>query len=161
MFPNGQSCNHGKQFKRHDFRLFRDQSLSITVRWSKTIHFREREYCVRFPVLRTHPLCPVTAISKAFQMTSSLPSASLAFPMSGKQFDKRLKETIDGSRGHFSPHNFRRGGATHALATGSPSEIIRIFGDWKPQVYLACLDQMPENVVNDYRVQFALSLPTQ
>ena len=41
---------------------------------------------------------------------------------------------------HFSPHSFRRGGATFAFDCHIPSEIIKLQGDWQSDAYLVYLE---------------------
>ena len=40
----------------------------------------------------------------------------------------------------FSPHSFRRGGATFAFDCHIPSEIIKLQGDWQSDAYLVYLE---------------------
>ena len=40
----------------------------------------------------------------------------------------------------FSPHSFRRGGATFAFDCHIPSEIIKLHGDWQSDAYLVYLE---------------------
>ena len=40
----------------------------------------------------------------------------------------------------YSPHSFRRGGATFAFDCHIPSEIIKLQGDWKSDAYLVYLE---------------------
>ena len=41
---------------------------------------------------------------------------------------------------NFSPHSFRRGGATFAFDCHIPSEIIKLQGDWQSDAYLVYLE---------------------
>ena len=159
LFPGPDGFDPKKQFIRHAFRLRADKALSIKVTWSKTIQFNDREYQVTLPVIHPHPLCPVEAICNAFKITSTLPPTAPAFPLSGRCFDQKLKTAVRDLPGRISSHSFRRGGATHALAAGLPGEIVKILGDWKSSAYLTYLDQMPNQVLDFYRVKFAQALP--
>ena len=41
---------------------------SLTVLWSKTIQYRERDFKVFLPLVTDHPLCPVTAVTNLLQL---------------------------------------------------------------------------------------------
>ncbi|KAI8496690.1 hypothetical protein Bbelb_253450 [Branchiostoma belcheri] len=43
----------------------------ITVRWSKTIQFKERTVLIPIPRITDCPLCPTTAVEKAFYLTDT------------------------------------------------------------------------------------------
>ena len=79
--------------------------------------------------------------------------------MSGAVFDKKLKAVTQGE-GNLSGHSFRRGGACWALSQNIPGEIIKIMGDWKSTVYMSYLDQLPQPVLDYYRVVFFPRSPT-
>ena len=78
--------------------------------------------------------------------------------MSGAVFDKKLKAVTQGE-GNLSGRSFRRGGACWALSQNIPGEIIEIMGDWKSTVYTSYLDQLPQPVLDYYRVDFSNALP--
>ena len=40
----------------------------------------------------------------------------------------------------FSPHSFRRGGATLAFDCGLPAVLIKLQGDWRSDAYLVYLE---------------------
>lgn len=59
-----------KQLTKADFRVFPWGTL-ITIRWSKTIQFRERVVEIPLPCIPRSRLCPTTAIIHAFSFTPS------------------------------------------------------------------------------------------
>ena len=153
-----QKFDADKHFTRDSFVLNADCSLTICVRWSKTIQCREREIRVTLPALHPHPLCPVSAVCQALRAAVQQSPKAPAFPMSGAVFDKKLKAVTQGE-GNLSGHSFRRGGACWALSQNIPGEIIKIMGDWKSTVYMSYLDQLPQPVLDYYRVVFSHALP--
>ena len=157
LFARGE-FNPTRQFTRDCFVLNVDKSMSIVVRWSKTIQFKGRTLKVTLPTIHPHPLCPVSAMCKALQTTTGQAAHTPAFPITAAQFDKKLREVTMGD-GNFSGHSFRRGGACWALSQNIPSEAIKLFGDWKSNAYLSYLDQIPPPVLYGYRKKFAYSLP--
>jgi len=48
----------------------------------------------------------------------------------------------------FSPHSFRRGGATFAFDCGLPLEIIKSLGDWQSDAYLIYLELSDKQKLN-------------
>ena len=80
--------------------------------------------------------------------------------MTGPAFNRTLKAlTSRIGVSDVSGHSLRRGGATWALSSGIPGEIVKAMGDWKSVCYLVYLDQIPQTVIDHYRQQFAHSLP--
>ena len=138
----------------HSFVLNADCSLTISVQWSKTIQCGEREIRVTLPALHPHPLCPVSAVCQALRTAVHQSPKAPAFPMSGAVFDKKLKAVTQGE-GNLSGHSFCQGGACWALSQNIPGEIIKIMGDWKSTVYMSYLDQLPQPVLDYYRVAFS------
>ena len=91
-----QKFDADKHFTRDSFVLNADCSLTICVRWSKTIQCREREIRVTLPALHPHPLCPVSAVCQALRAAVHQFPKAPAFPMSGAVFDKKLKAVTQG-----------------------------------------------------------------
>ena len=113
--------------------------------------------CLEF-VLHPHPLCSVSAVCQALRAIVHQSPKVPTFPVSGAVFDKKLKAVTQGE-GNLSGHSFRRGGACWALSQNIPGEIIEIMGDWKSTVYMSYLDQLPQPVLDYYRVVFSHALP--
>ena len=91
-----QKFDADKHFTRDSFVLNADCSLTICVRWSKTIQCREREIRVTLPALHPHPLCPVSAVCQALRAAVHQSPKAPAFPVSGAVFDKKLKAVTQG-----------------------------------------------------------------
>lgn len=156
LFPDRAiDFDAAKQLTREAFAIS-GNALSIAIKWSKTIQLKEKTIVINLPCIYPHPLCPVTAILKAFKLNAGAPSAQ-AFPLSGPEFNRRVK-VLAGPE--FSSHSFRRGGATHALSCGIPAAVIKCFGDWKSDVFYNYLDQIPMSTLEHYRFIFAKGLPS-
>ena len=54
-----------------DFQIFPWGAL-VTIRWSKTIQFRERVVQIPLPLIPDSPLCPVIAIQRAFSFVPNV-----------------------------------------------------------------------------------------
>ena len=100
------------------------------------------------------PFAPVSAVCQALCAAVHQSPKAPAFPMSGAVFDKKLMAVTQGE-GHLSGHSFRQGGACWALSQNIPGEIIKIMGDCKSTVYMSYLDQLPQPVLDYYRVAFS------
>ncbi len=168
LMPDGSSnFDHEKQFVRGDLDVA-DAGLSIRVKWSKTNQYKKQCHVKRIPRLRDHPLCPVTAVEKAFASVP-LNDSSPAFvvdrkgnPMTGKKFTKRLKSLISAcglDPSSYASHSFRRGSAAWALCCGIPGEIVMRMGDWKSACYLNYLDQLPQKLYDRELVKFCANMP--
>ena len=133
-----------KQFTRRDF-VPTAHGFSVHVRWSKTIQLGQRTLWVPLVAQPNSRLCPVAAIRQAFSLT---PLAGLdsqvfcwynsdthanavltykGFMLCMKQLLVKLGVPAD----RYGTHSFRRGGATFALESGVPLDVISIMGDWK------------------------------
>lgn len=153
--------NPDKQLTRDCFRASADQTaMIVTAKWSKTNQTRDHVLNIRLPELSGHPLCPVSAVLTMFRALGPAAPTTQAFPLTGPAFNRRLRAlTSDLAVSGISSHSMRRGGATWALSSGIPGEVVKAWGDWKSVCYLVYLDQLPQTVMDLYRHQFARSLP--
>ena len=140
-----------KQLTKADFRVF-PWGTVITIRWSKTIQFRERVVEIPLPCIPRSRLCPTTAIIHAFSFTPSTPD-SQAFnwvptPSSDPQiftyalFLRKLRDhlsLIGVDPKLYAGHSFRRGRASFAYQSGVPIELIKALGDWRSDTILIYL----------------------
>lgn len=158
-----------KQFVREDFHDS-GQHITVKVRWSKTIQFRERSYHILLPCLqRDHPLCPCKAIRNAFDLVK-LPKDCPAFvsdskgsPLTASVFARHFRKLLSQCGIHdpsYSSHSFRRGSACWALQCGIPGEIVQQLGDWKSSAYKDYLDDLPHSNKEEYTRLFAERLPS-
>ena len=141
LLPTAASqFNPLKQLTKADFKIFPWGTL-ITIRWSKTIQFRERVVEIPLPAI---PDSIKLAITKAFRFTSPTSTrASQAFNWvddSGVLHVFTYSSFVSKLRHHLSSlgvdpklyagHSFRRGGASFAYQSGVPIELIKALGDW-------------------------------
>ncbi|XP_066298120.1 integrase/recombinase xerD homolog [Branchiostoma lanceolatum] len=137
-----------KHLCRKDFRFF-EWGAVITVRWSKTIQFRERTLQIPIPRVNGSPLCPTAALEKAFALTHAANRDGPAFvlpqetgtryvPLTHQPFVTLLRHLLHlcgYPKTQYSGHSLRRGGATWASDCGIPAELIKLQGDWKSNAY--------------------------
>ena len=141
-----------KQFQFSDFRLF-TWGVLLTVRWSKTIQFRERVVVIPLPRVPGSPLCLYQAIKQAFTFTHWAPRDYHAFSWLDhkslqvqcfiyRAFLDKLRHCLN-QLGYeaksYAGHSFRRGGASFAIQAGIPVSLIKMLGDWKSDSVLLYL----------------------
>lgn len=137
---------------------------SLYIRATKTIQFNQRSLQIPLPFIVGSPLCPVSALFHHIRINrlcasvhSSLPLFSVLsrdtgahVPLSYSNFSAFIKRAI-GLQGLdsrlFSPHSFRRGGASFAFSCSIPSELIQRLGDWRSDAYLVYLEMTSDQKV--------------
>ena len=141
-----------KQLTKDDFRFFEWGAL-LTIRWSKTIQFRERVVQIPLPRIPHSPLCPVAACSRAFHFTNGALGSSQAFnwldqsalvfkTLTYANFTSKLRlilSELGFQASAYAGHSFRRGGASFAYSAGVPIELIKVLGDWRSDAVLLYL----------------------
>ena len=168
--PSTTRFDPSKHLRRGDLTIF-PWGVAVSIRWSKTIQFGERAFVAPLPWLHGHPLCPVTAIVKAFSVTRGaevegpafvIPTQGGFIPFLPSRFVTMLKSYL-GKLGYkpelYSGHSFRRGAASWALQKGLPGETIKILGDWKSDAYLDYLSLNHSDKLRSM-IQFSDYLPS-
>ena len=116
--------------------LFSVDGVSLTVRWSKTIQYKQRVQHVPLPRIPSSPLCQAQALVLSLGRCNT-PSCSPLFlclgpcgwlPPSASLFQRKLSQCL--AKLKFNPveypgHSFRRGGVTFALECGLPVDVIK------------------------------------
>ena len=128
-------------------------TLGSYIRATKTIQFKQRILSIRLPFIPNSPLCPVSALINHFRL-NRLASSDFLFsvksspslptrPITYRNFASFLSKvitTLDLDSQSFSPHSFRRGGASFAFECNVPAELIKFQGDWRSDAYLVYLE---------------------
>ena len=148
VLPPARQVTSAPRVLSRDDVFFHRWGVLIRIRYTKTIQFRERHVDIPLPRIPNHPLCPVRAITHAFQFVPRTAPDTPAFVMplgprpvclTGRQFVARVQECLaraGADPSHISGHSFRRGGASWAYSIGVPTETIRAMGDWKSHCYM-------------------------
>ena len=142
--------NHLPRICQKDCRI-KPWGLEVVMRYLKTIQFSERNAYVSLPWNQEKFLCPVRFIlknnvrngSKNGDFIFKYVTPSGAHKMMYQIFTSMLRSVLIRLNlpvHLYSGHSFRRGGATHALKSGIPPEVIKAQGDWKSMSYLDYLD---------------------
>ena len=124
--------------------------MYLTVRASKTIEFRERLFFFTSAAHSGHLLCPVAALVnhvRIHKVHQDLPlfsvrSATSVSPITYVHcisFLARVIKAVGLDSTGYSPHSFRRSGATFAFEAQVPSELIKAQGDWRSDCYFIYL----------------------
>ncbi|XP_074608519.1 uncharacterized protein LOC141861550 [Acropora palmata] len=142
--------------------VFTPSGANIHVSASKTIQCHQRALVLPIPSSPGSRLCPISALRRTILLVNGEPfgservnpgpssaplfsvlSGSALEPITYKHFSGFLSRVasrlhLDPSR--FSPHTFRRGGATFAFDCHVSSKIIKLQGDWQSDAYLVYLE---------------------
>ena len=140
--PYASSWDPAKVIKRKDI-IIKDSGCIISIRWSKTIQFKERLFHAALPRLDT-PLCPRDALLHFLQIAGPIPADAPAWsymtpsntlnvptPASIRPRLQSLVVAIGLPPAHYNTHSLRRSGASHLLTSGVPLETIKVLGDWR------------------------------
>ena len=143
--------------KSHGVRIFTSQhGAFLNIHATKTIQFFQRALCVPLPSIPGSPLCPVAALQHHLRLNAVRPSDPLFSVLSGadhitrpltfrhfSSFLARVVAALGLDPRAYSPHSFRRGGATFAFECNVPAEHIKFQGDWSSDAYLVYLEMSP------------------
>lgn len=144
--PSVSGFNNEQHLSRGNLSLC-TSGFVLTIRWSKTIQFKDRLHQIALPLIPGHPLCPVSALIAVLLLNPTLPSHTplFSFPtpcglqlLTQSSFVTKLRDSLSHltlPADKFSGHSFRRGGATWLLSVGMPGEYVQKIGDWKSQAY--------------------------
>ena len=129
---------------------FQHDHCILRVHKTKIIQFHQRALEIVLPLIPNSVLCPVSALlhhlclsildPRAPLFTIAIPGGSR--PITGPYFAKFLKSCmacIGLDPTQFSPHSFRRGGATFAFNSGASPLFITFLGDWSSDAYMVYL----------------------
>ena len=119
----------------------------LTVRASKTIQFQERLFSLPLSRIPGSLLCPVAALVNhlwIYQVPQDMPLFTVRSDSSlshitythFSSFLARIVKAVGLDPTNYSPHRFRRGGATFAFEAKVPSASIKAQGDWRSDCYL-------------------------
>lgn len=138
--------------RRRDF-VLTSEGAFLQIRATKTIQFSQRILTIPLPFIPSSPPCPVSALHNHFRLNNLAPSdflfsvktsnTSSPRPLTYRNFTSFLSKVIallDLDPQSFSPHSFRRGGASFAFECNVPAELIKFQGDWRSDAYLVYLE---------------------
>jgi len=138
---------------------------TLHVHKTKTIQFRQRALEIVLPLIPHSVLCPVSALKRhlcyVIQDTEAplftIHTSTGLKPVTGHHFVTFLKSYIVSlgfNPAQYSPHSFRRGGATFAFNTGASPLFIKFLGNWSSDAYMVYL------VLNTtQKLNFAKTIP--
>jgi len=141
--------------RRSDF-LVSQYGAFLHIRATKTIQFFQRALCVPLPFIPGSPLCPVSALTHHLRINEVGPSDPIfsvrldptqsTRPLTFRHFSSFLARVVAAlglDARAYSPHSFRRGGASFAFECNVPAEHIKFQGDWSSDAYLVYLEMSP------------------
>lgn len=146
---SSSSFDPSKQLTKDNI-TFSKQGAVIRVSWSKTIQYQDRDLVIPLPFIPTSPLCPSSALYLSvsqsspnllspFQYQSHGSHSILTYP-TFLSLLRSLLERLGYPCSLYSGHSFRRGGASFALESGAPGELVQTQGDWRSDAYKFYID---------------------
>ena len=144
-----------KQVTRECISVCKDFIL-VSVTWSKTIQHSQKQLLVPVSVVQGSVLCPVTAYLQLLDIVPGSTGPAFSYfkghtrvPLTYNVFTKMFRlwlQNIGISHPNlYSPHSFRRGGATWAFQAGVSPTLIKLHGDWQSDCYLQYVKLSVEN----------------
>ncbi len=111
----------------------------VTITWTKTIQYTERELVIPLLAIPGSPLCPVSALWNLHRFKSKAKQGAIfvdrfGYPITYKAFLRKIKQLAAASGlnpDEYATHSFRIGGATFAYQAGVPLQLIQLQGDWQ------------------------------
>ena len=147
--------NSPKVPRRSDFHMSQHGAF-LNIHATKTIQFFQRALCVPLPSIPGSPLCPVAALQHHLRLNAVRPSDPLfsvlssadhiTRPLTFRHFSSFLARVVAAlglDPRAYSPHSFRRGGATFAFECNVHAEHIKFQGYWSSDAYLVYLEMSP------------------
>ena len=121
--------------------VFKKSTMTVALKWSKTMQTRDRVHTIVLPKLGSSILCPVNALKRALAVYSPGHNDPLfqVFTRSGFQLvtESRLRKVLSKlnvrlgfDSHHFTFHAFRRSGASCAYNAHVPLQSIKTHGSW-------------------------------
>ena len=152
VVENTRSVSSAKVLRRSCL-ILHENTASLRIFATKTIQFAQRSLIIPLPVVPGSILCPVTALNTHLNL-KQVPASALFFSIRARgsqtcqaitysqfsHFLARSLTAIGADSSAFSPHSFRRGGATFTFDCGLPPELIKLHRDWRSDAYLVYLE---------------------
>ncbi len=122
---------------------FTPDGAEILVKQTKTLRFRDRILLVPIPKITGNILCPVLAMRELLLAAPNITSSAALFSyqtstshtfLTPSNFTKILRTVLTMCgypASKYSPHSFRRGGASFAWSCGNSLSAIKAQGDWR------------------------------
>ena len=151
LVPDAKFGFQRKKQITHGDCVITDKNVIIGIRWAKNEQFRKELLTFPLAKLPSSVLCPEKAILNVRKLIKFNNSDHL-FQLPGggsftySRFHEMLRQSLEKlgmgkeERSRFSSYSYRRGGTTFLFLCGIPSEIIKLIGNWRSDVYLTYID---------------------
>ncbi|KAK6168174.1 hypothetical protein SNE40_022052 [Patella caerulea] len=136
-----------KDLRRTDL-LLCSWGYLLSLRYSKTVQFREKEITVCLPRI-DNPLCPAKAFDTSLDRTTSADPLGPLFIVDNstcltyRGFSSKLHEVLSFAgvpNSNIKGHSFRRGCATWLHRIGIPKDTIKAIGYWSSEAVMRYID---------------------
>ena len=147
LSPSMAQFNPSKHLCRSDL-SFHPGGATLSIHWSKTNQFAQRNRLLPLPSMPCHVLCPVKALYNYITLAPHVagdhplfvtPSKTGCTPLSPSTFVSCIRKCLTESVSNtsdYAGHSFRRGGASWAFQAGLSVDTIRQLGDWRSNSYM-------------------------
>ena len=151
-----------KHLRRQDLNFTKD-GLQVTIRWTKTVQYRERVLTIPYPWKKGEKLCPTQGVYQAVRLTPQASALGPALvcdlspnptPLTTGVFMDTLRACLSRpgrDTNQYAGHSFRRGGASWAFQKGVSIELVRQLGDWSSNAYTKYVLPTPTGLANATR----------
>ena len=146
LVPSMEKFDPSKHLCKSDLSIDPNGTI-LSVRWSKTIQFKQKVLQIPLPHINNSAFCPSSALLLCMLLVPKsakplplfcYPSGSSVKPITHTEFVTFLRKCLSKlgvNPSHYSGHSMRRGGASFALQCGVSAELIKLQGDWASNAY--------------------------
>ena len=132
--------------------VFKKSTMTVTLKWSKTMQTRDQVHTIVLPKLGSSILCPVKALKRAVAAYTPGTNDPLFQVVTTNGFqlvtESRLRKVLSRlnvkmglDAHHFTFHAFRRSGATCAYNAHVPLQSIKSHGSWASECVWTYIQQ--------------------
>ena len=136
--------------------IFSSDTITVIIKWSKTIQNRKNTTTICIPALGNSPLCPFTAM--CLMLTNipgcpndplfQIPVGTTYVPLTDSVARKHLKKvaTVLKVPSPLTFHLFRKSGTTWAFHHGVPLQQIMLHGTWTSDCVWRYVSTLPQHI---------------
>ena len=156
LIPSHAQFNPAKHLCVSDAQ-FGPHGAALSIRWSKTIQYKQRTLLIPLPHIAGSLFCPSSALMLCTSLIPkqdkplplfSFPTPQGTQPITYATFITHLRlclRKLGFNPSLYSGHSFWRGGSSFALQCGIPANWIKLQGGWSNQAYQQYLDHSFEH----------------
>ena len=156
LLPHSRtSFDPTRQLCRGDL-IFSSDTITVIIKWSKTIQNRRNTTTISVPALGRSPLCPYSAVRLMLDNTPGspndplfqVPTATGYVPLIDSVARKHPKKVAQVLKvpSPLTFHIFRKSGTTWAFQHGVPLQQIMLHGTWTSDCVWRYVSTLPQHI---------------